>query len=151
MNAHDSIVDGILQALRYPAPVCSGRIDEELDLDNIGEDEADAISVALERSSPVSELVNGPVDWRSFVTIECFARADSRQDMPTGGRASRRLHARVYERLMADATLGGRDISYFGQPELSVDSRPFATRAGVCTAVYEIGHRTQSATLEVTP
>jgi len=149
MNAHDAIVDGFLQALRYPAPVTDGRIEEELDLDTIGEAEAEAVSVALERSAPVGEQINGqPVDWRSTVTVECFARADSRNDVPTGGRASRRLHARVYERLSADRTLGGR-AWLLSEPELAIESRPFASRAGVCTALYEVGHRTESATLEV--
>lgn len=149
MNAHDAIVDGLLQALRYPAPVTSGRIEEDRDLfATIGEDETEAVSVTLEGSSPEQSYLGSPVDWFTEATIVHFARADSRQATPTAGRASRALHTRVYERLMADPSLGGRAMG-IDEPRLTFDNLAGDTRAGLCTARYGIRHRTAAQTLEV--
>lgn len=148
MNAHDSIVDGVLQALRYPAPVTTGRIEEELDLDTIGEAEFEAIGVTLEGSNPSQSYIGSPVDWFTQITVANFARVDSRQAVPIAGRASRALHARVYERLMADPSLGGRAFG-LDEPQLTFDNLAGDTRAGICTARYTVRHRTAAQTLEV--
>lgn len=147
MNAHDAIVDAVLLALRTSPAVTAGPIDEELDPEAVAEGGTEAVSVALTDSDPVDAQMNGaPVDWRSTVTIECYAVRDKRR--MALGRASRALHARVYARLMQDPSLGGAAM-YLGPPRLTVDTDQADTRVGCCIATYAVLHRTGPNTLQV--
>jgi hypothetical protein len=146
MNAHDSIVDAVLGALRDPLPITRGLIDEDIDEAAVTEEVAEAVSVSLVTSSPNTGVILGhPVDWASEVTLTCFARTDGRT---SSGRASRTLHASAYARLMADPTLGGKAFD-IREPSLVVERDGQDTRVGACIATYIIEHRTAARSLEV--
>lgn len=148
-TVHDAIVDHALQLLRLPAPVCDGPIEEELDLDDLGESIADAVSIDLPASeADDSRFAQGSVmDWTSNLTIQCAARDDSRNAGASAGRASRNLHALVHARLMADPSFGDR-LEYFAIRSLRTEGRDLNHRLGRCTAVYELKHRSAQTTLE---
>lgn len=149
MTAHDDIIDFALSLLRLPAPVTDGLIEEELDLADVPEDFAEAISVDLLSSEPNDARVNGadPLDWDTRLVVTCGAADDSRRTGAHAGRASRILHNLVHQRLMADASWGGR-LMYIGPPTLSFEGRSAASRMGSTTAIYRLVHRTPYNTLE---
>lgn len=145
MNAHDAVVDAVLGLLRQAPAVTAGPIDEEQDLAAVGEQHAEAISVRVERSTPARQTLAGQrVRWTSDLVLECFARSDGRTP---AGRASRLLHARAYERLIAAPTLGG--VAFDVQPpSITIDADPAVRRHATLSAVYRVLHDTQAATLE---
>ena len=145
MNAHDAVIDAVLQALRAGQPLAGGRIDEEGSFDPMTSPENEAISVEFIRSMPKEVLLSGhPVDWITQVRISCLARSDGRT---AAGRASRVLHAQVYQRLMADPTLGGA-VDLIEPPRLSSETALIGSRMGVLHADYTLQHRSDGATLE---
>lgn len=148
MNAHDQVVDAILQALRRSPPVTVGLIDEDIDTAAIPVECDEAISVSLTASDPDRTVLRGhPVYWSTNVVLECFARKDGRLQ---AGRASRQLHQRAYARLMADPSLGGVLVDLL-EPSLATDPEQADTRLGVTTATYTAVHRTAARTLEQPP
>lgn len=149
MNAHDTLIDAVLTSLRRSPAVCA-IVDEDIDLDRLDEGTLEAIGVTLDSSDPGRPALRGaPVTWRSVVVLECYARADGRSDgaRPSVGRASRALHARAYERLMADPSLGGVAID-LNEPSIRGDRDQADTRLGCCIAAYPVLHRTQAHSLE---
>lgn len=148
MNAHDAIIDAILALLQQAPAVTTGTIGEEVDIASLPEGIAEAVSLSIIGSEPVTPgpLRYAPVDWLTTLQIECYARRDSRG---VAGRASRALHARVYERLMTGQPLAtavpGTDLRV---PTIRSDQQPLDTRAGVTVGVYLVQHRTQDNTLD---
>ncbi len=144
INAHDRIVDAVV-ALLAAAPALSDFIAED-DEGAIAEDACSAILVRFVESDPiVPSISGGPVDWNTRLGIECYARADASSST---GRASRRLHAAAFARLMADPTLGGAAMGMEpGQVMSEQDRRD--SRLGCCIGQYLYLHRTQANTLEV--
>lgn len=148
MNAHDSIINAILAALRQSPALAAGRIEEEGSIDALPESAAEAITVDFVASRPSEILLSGaPVDWSTRVRISCMARHDG---MTAAGRSSRALHAQVYQRLMADPTLGG--VCYhIVPPQLTSEGALIGSRLGLLHADYVIQHRSNGTTLDAQP
>lgn len=148
MNAHDSIINAILAALRQSPALAAGRIEEEGSIDALPESAAEAITVDFVRSAAREVVASGwPVDWNTQIRISCMARNDG---MTAAGRSSRALHAQVYQRLMADPTLGGV-CDHIGQPQLTAEGALIGSRLGLLHADYVIQHRSNGTTLDAQP
>ena len=145
MNAHDAIVQATLNILLAAPALADGNVWEE-ELRALPEGTFEAIVVRLENSRPgePATLCN-PVDWFTLLTLECYARRDKRA--PLVGKASRRLHAQAFERLMADRTLGGLLLN-LNEPELDFGSAQLNTDLGCCTGAYRAQHRTPFGSLQ---
>lgn len=147
MNAHDAIVDAVLTLLAQAPAVTTGPIGEDVDIASLPETTAEAVCISIVGSDPDAPtvLMGAPVDWTTTVQIECYARADARS---VAGRASRALHARVYQRLMAGNPLGaaivGADLR---QPTIRSDLQVLDTRTGITVGLYPVSHRTVGNTL----
>ncbi|MBA4341152.1 MAG: hypothetical protein C0423_03245 [Methylibium sp.] len=145
MNAHDAVIDAILAAIKQSPALAGGNVAEEVDFDLLPQDTSAGISVELVRSLPSEVVLSGAVvDWATQVRISCAARSDGRT---AAGRASRALHAQVYQRLMADPSLGGV-VDNIGQPRLTSEAALIGSRLGVLHADYTFQHRSDGATLE---
>lgn len=148
MNAHDSIINALLAALKASPALAAGRVEEEANVDIMGEGINEAISVEFVASRPSEILLSGaPVDWSTRVRISCAARHDG---MTAAGRSSRALHAQVYQRLMADPTLGGV-CDHIGPPQLTAEGALIGSRLGLLHADYLIQHRSNGTTLDAQP
>jgi len=147
VNAHDAIVDAVLALLAQAPAVTAGPIGEDVDIGSLPETTDEAVCISIVGSDPESPtvLMGAPVDWTTTVQIECYARADARS---AAGRASRALHARVYQRLMAGNPLGaaivGADLR---QPTIRSDMQVLDTRTGITVGLYPVSHRTVGNTL----
>lgn len=148
MTQQDAIVDYALQLLTLPAPVCDGPIEEELDMDELGEATTDAISVDLTGVDfDDARFAHGTVmDATNALVISCAARYDSRKN-GAGGRASRNLAALAHARLWTDPTFGGL-LEYIGLRSQRTESRALANRLGRTTLTYEIKTRSSQDSLE---
>lgn len=148
MNAHDAIIDAVLDLLQQAPAVTTGTIGEDVEVETLPESTIEAVCVSIVGSDPEAPapLLGAPVDWTTTVQIECYARRDGRG---TAGRASRALHARVYQRLMAGNPLGqvipGADLR---QPSIRTDQQVLETRTGVTVGLYPVSHRTGNNTLD---
>lgn len=145
MNAHDAILSAIVTALKATPALASGHVAEEASFDAQPETVTEAISVAMLGSRPQRMVLSGaPLDWATTVRVSCFARNDV---AGAGGRASRALHAQVYQRLMSSPSLGGlaRDIE---PPALDTDTELLGTRMGVLHADYLVLHSSTSLSLD---
>lgn len=145
MNAHDTVMAGLLAVLRQAPAVTTGLIDEDVDETTVPEGVNECVSVELVDSNPDNPAIRGnPVYWRSQFVLSCFARADGRTPR---GRASRELHARVYARLKADPSLGGVALDVL-EPQLRMDHDQQDNRLGCVIAAYVVVHRTSGRILE---
>lgn len=146
MNAFDQLVDTVLGLLRQSPPVTAGLIGEDVDLDNLPETTAEAVSVSIAGSDPQqpAALLGAPVDWVTTLQVECYARRDARGP---AGRASRVLAEKVYQRLMDGNPVGqaivGADVR---PPSLRTDHQALDTRTGITVALYPVDHRTMGHT-----
>jgi hypothetical protein len=144
MNAHDQVIDAILSALKAEPAIAAGNVYEE-ELRHKPETIDEYVIVSLAGSRPGRVAIKGaPVDWTSIVTIESHARRDQRTP---AGRASRRLAAQVYARLLSEPTLGGVVLD-IQEPSLQTDHEQLDTEIGCVIAQYPVLHRTQARTLE---
>lgn len=147
MNAHDAVLDAVLQVLRQPPAITAGLIDEDVDIGAVPEGVMEVVSVSIDSSNPNRNALRGaPIQWGTDVMLECYARADGRHQL-TAGRASRALHQRAYARLMQDPSLGGVLIDLL-PPQIRGDRDQQDTRLGCCIAIYQAVHRTQAHSLE---
>lgn len=145
MNAHDTVIDAILAALRQAPVLAGGNVAEEVDFELLPQEMAAGINVEFVRSLPNEVQLSGaPIDWVTQVRISCLARSDGRT---AAGRASRVLHAQVYQRLMAEPTLGGL-VAHIEPPRLASETALIGTRMGVLHADYTLQHRSDGTTLE---
>ena len=145
MNAHDAIVQAVLNLLRAAPALADGQIFEE-ELRALPETALEAIVVDLGPSTPLQEATTcGPTDWMTTVAVECYSRRDRRD--PLVGRASRRLHGQVYARLMADRTLGGTVFQVM-KPEIDPKQAQLNTDMGCCVGLYRVSHRTAEGSLD---
>lgn len=147
MNAQDAIVQAVLAALRTAPAVTTGLIEEDLDLAAVGDHDAQAVSVSLTGSDPQNPaaILGHPIDWISTLVIECYVRRDTATAL--AGRASRSLHALVYQRLMSDPSLAGT-ADDLRAPSITIDNAVLNTRMGCCTGTYPVLHRTAARTLQ---
>lgn len=148
MNAHDSILNAILAAIGA-APALAGGALFKNRLRKLPEGNDQAVVVHFGSSSPSRGAIRGaPVDWTTRVIVECYAREDNLD--VAGESNSLALHRDVYDRLMADPSLGGLAMDLI-DPELDTDADPADTDLACVIAQYTVLHRTDSHTLQAPP
>lgn len=142
MNGHDALIAAVVAVLSAAPTLAVVR--DESNFDPLPDSVPRAIQVTFMGSDPEMVALSGaPIDWATKVRISCYARRDA----STGGeRASRALHAQVYQRLMQEPTLGGV-VSFIEPPRLRADIDLLDTRIGVLHAEYLVRHRTDFASL----
>ncbi|MBD8531487.1 MULTISPECIES: hypothetical protein [unclassified Massilia] len=141
-TAFSGIVAAVVSRLSEAPAVCdaiyrarSNAIPDSLDR---------AISVQFDQALPNRGVMHGgPIDWSSRITVECFARSVTE----TGDLAVDPLLEAVYERLAADATLGGvvGDLAIAG---VEAENTSDGKKTGWVRITYIAEHRTSNSTLE---
>lgn len=110
----------------------------------IADDQADAINVQFDGADPSTGAMFGaPVDWRSRVTVECYARSSA----VSGDLAVDPLLSAVYSRLAANSTLGGK-ADDIGAPTIEAEYDAQGQKTGWVRMTYSVLHRTNNLTLE---
>lgn len=140
-TAFFKIVSAVIDALKASPAVCS-RIDRARTTE-VPEQDTEAVSVQWSQALPAQGAINGaPIDWRSRITVECFAR--SIRD--SGDVAVDPLLGRVYDRLADDPTLGGLigDLMIAG---IEAENSAEGKKTGWVCLTYIADHRTSNSTL----
>jgi hypothetical protein len=110
----------------------------------IAEDCTDAVNVQFDGAEPNAGVMhNAPVDWRSRISVECYARSSS----SSGDVAVDALLAAVYARLAQDTTLGGV-VDDIGMPTLEAEYETQGQKTGWVRLTYSVLHRTSNLTLD---
>ena len=110
----------------------------------LAEEHADAINVQFDSSVPQAGAIHGaPVDWVSTFTVECFARSVAM----SGDLAVDPIVLAVYNRIMADTTLGGL-VTDINPPSIEAEYATAGEKTGWMNMTFQILHRTSSLTLE---
>lgn len=146
MNAHEAAISAVVAQLATApsiteAPVLRGRRRP------ISESVAEQVCVYFAGSTPARGTIAGaPIDWATGVRFDCYARAG---ESVSGDQAALDLHARAWNRLMANPTLGG----------FATDLEPMAvvpsledeadSPLGMVSGAVLVKHRTSANTLEV--
>jgi hypothetical protein len=141
ITKHDAVVAAIVNALLASPALAGGVVDDETNFDELPTTVNEAIRVTLLDSLPSKTY--GQVSWTSTVRIACGARNDK---AGAEGRASSRLAAAVYARLMADQTLGGL-AEGIDQPRMRPDLSLLGTRVGVLNLDFPVRHITANRVL----
>lgn len=109
----------------------------------VPEQEDEAISVQWEQALPQPGTIAGaPIDWETRLTVDCYAR--SAAVGATGDVLVDPLLERVYERLAADATLGGMvdDLVIAG---IEAENTTEGKKTGWVRLTYIAQHRTDNS------
>jgi hypothetical protein len=110
----------------------------------LAEEHITAINVQFDTASPYPGVMHGaPVDWRSKITVECYARSST----TSGDLAVDPLMAAVFSRLAADTTLGGL-VADIGYPEIEAENDSQGQKTGWIRMTYAVEHRTNNLTLD---
>jgi len=143
-TSFSKVVTAVIAALSASPPVCKAIYRARQAA--IPTQDEQAIVVQWEQAMPAGGTLQGaPIDWTTRLTVECYARSNDPND--NGDQAVDPLLASVYERLAADATLGGivSDLTVAGvQVETAVDGN----KTGWVRIVYTAEHRTYNNTLD---
>jgi hypothetical protein len=137
ITKHDAIVAAIVNTLLASPALAGGLVDDETNFDELPPSVTEAIRVELLDSLP-QRTSYGEVDWTSTVRVACACRNDK---AGAEGKASSRLGAAAYARLMADRTLGGLAVG-IDEPRLSTDLTLLSTRIGVLNLDFPVRHST---------
>ena len=144
MNAHDRVMGAFLGAFKA-APELAGGMIFPHKLRKLPEDAPEAIVVRFGASSPNRATVySAPVDWETRIVVECHVRADDFDEQD--GSASGALHGKVFERLMADPSLGGIAFDVL-EPDLDYQNLEGDSELGCMVAQYIVRHRTSARSL----
>jgi len=143
--AHSRVVSRIVEILRAEPALADGGVHRFL-ARAVAREVKYTIVVRKDGSTPQDRatIEGHPVDWITNIAIECYARADGEE---SPDEASDRLFAQVYERLMADPTLGGL-VDNVEDPTLAWDTDDGERRAGCTIAIFPVRHRTTARTLQ---
>ena len=110
----------------------------------LAEEHVTAINVQFDGAIPYAGVMHGaPVDWRSKVTIECYARSTT----TSGDLAVDPLLANVYTRMAQDTTLGDM-VADIGYPIIEAENDAAGQKTGWIRMTYSVEHRTNNGTLD---
>lgn len=148
MIARDLIAGAVLAALKAGTPVAQHVLHGEL-LDNLPEGAESAVAVDLgDTSVNLPDTVNTPfLDCTTPLRIDCFRRNDTAAAVD-GRRPSSVLQAAAHARMESVRDADGLGILTFDLVRFTADRSLQDARRGVLTAVYQIEHRINAATLE---
>lgn len=135
---HDAIVAAIVAKLLESPALAAGNVDDQTNSDEMPEGISSAIRVSM-LDSQGTRTSYGSIDWTTTIRVACHVRADKAD---SDGRASSRLGASVFSRLMSDPKLGGLTVG-IDAPRISNDDAPrLSTRAGVQYLDFPVRHET---------
>lgn len=141
-TAFSKIISAVLAALEAEPPVCETFYRARPNI--VPEQFERAVNVQWDQAlaSP-GTIFGAPIDWKTRVTVECYARAlrDS------GDLAVDPLLEAVYARLAQDPTLGGlvRDLNIVG---IEAENTAEGKKTGWVRLTYVAEHTTSNDTLE---
>ena len=140
-TAFIDVVSRVAEILRM-APAVAGTVERNR-LRTLPEECRTAAVVRLSRSQPsLAEILGGSIDWRTAFAVECYARADSEQEMDA---AVDPILRAVYARLAADETLGGAVMALEAgaiEWEFSTTSESVAVAVLNFSAMHQTAHHT---------
>lgn len=142
-TAFSAIVAAVISKLAEAPPVCDVKAIYRARSNAIPDQDVQAISVQFERSQPeVAAIALAPTDWRSVITVECFARSIT----GSGDLAVDPLMEAVFARLAEDPTLGGLvgDLAIAG---VEAENTAEGKKTGWARLTYVADHRTNNSTL----
>ena len=137
----DAVAAAIVAKLKEAPALAGGVVTDETNFDELPENVNEGIRVTLLDSLPIAQY--GTTTWRSTIRVACMAR-DDRAGIQ--GRATSRLGADVYLRLMADTKLGGLADS-IEQPRIAPDANYYGTRLGVLNLDFPVRHLTANRSI----
>ena len=142
MTAHMAVRDAFAAALLADPPV-SPRVEEQREL-SLPQGVASQVSVFRDASDPSEGFIRGaPVDWSTQLRVECKARTTAGA---TAERAADALCVAVYQRVMADPSLGGVALDLNPGP-MRWEQDDLDTAVAVATQIFYARHRTQGRVL----
>lgn len=110
----------------------------------LAEEHITALNVQFDGAEPYAGAMHGaPVDWRSKITVECYARSS----ITSGDLAVDPLLAAAYARLAADTTLKGL-VADIGYPQIEAENDSQGQKTGWIRMTYAVEHRTNNLTLD---
>lgn len=110
----------------------------------LAEEHVTALNVQFDGAEPYAGVMHGaPVDWRSKITVECYARSST----TSGDLAVDPLLAAAYARLAFDTTLGGM-VADIGYPQIEAENDSAGQKTGWIRMTYAVEHRTNNLTLD---
>lgn len=139
----DAVIGAFKTVLQQAPAVCT--VIEEDSVDEVPEDVAQAVDVALDIANPqqLGGIQGNPVEWDVRVRVSLYARktgASARADLGV-------LLAAVYARLAANQSLGLGDGVFIGEPTVDWSSARQAQRLNGCDLYYTVRCRTSGLTL----
>jgi hypothetical protein len=144
MNAHDAVLKAFRDACLAEPALAGGNVFVER-MRKISEDATEAIVVRFGASDPSRAVLYAhPVDWESRIVVECHARNDEFDEIE--GTATGALHLAVYQRVMADPTLGGVAFDVL-EPVLDRQRADVDSELACLVGQYVVRHRTQARSL----
>lgn len=142
MSAFIDITAAFIAALGA-APAVSANIFRARER-SLAEEHNTALNVQFDGADPSTGVMLGaPVDWRSRVTVECYARSSS----VSGDLAVDPLLSSTYARLAEDPTLGGL-VADIGTPTIEAEYDAQGQKTGWIRMTYAVSHRTSNNTLD---
>lgn len=138
----DAIIAAIVAKLKESPALAGGVVTDETTFDELPDGVAEGVRVTLLESLPINREY-GNVHWASTVRITFMAR-DDRAGIE--GRATSRLAAAAYTRLMTDQTLGGL-AERMDEPRIQPDTNYYGTRLGVLNMDLPVRFNTTARTL----
>lgn len=135
---HDAIVAAIVAKLLESPALAGGNVDDQTNADELPEGASSAVRVSM-LDSQGTRSAYGSLEWSTTIRVAAYVRTDKAD---TDGRASSRLGASVFSRLMSDPTLGGL-ANGIDAPRISNDDATrLGTRAGVQYIDFPVRHET---------
>lgn len=144
MNAHEAILQAAQTVLKQPPELADGGVTRARRRP-LDEGKRQAINLYFGGSLPDRGTIRGaPIDWSTLVRMECLSRALPEQ---TADQAALELHAKAWERLMANQSLGGLAMDMVPGP-IDTDEDERDTAIGCAIGTVQVTHRTAANTLE---
>lgn len=140
-TAFSKVVSAVIAKLAASPAVCKSIHRARAHV--VPEQEDESISVQWEQALPQhGAIAFAPIDWSTRITVDCYAR--SAAVGTTGDAVVDPLLERVYERLAADATLGGMldDLVIAG---IEAENTSEGKKTGWVRLTYVAQHRTENA------
>lgn len=143
MNAHQAVVRAVVDRLKAD-PALADEVNRARRRP-IEEGVQTAVNVYFAGSLPQRGAIRGaPIDWQTIVRFECLARGSFDQ---TPDEVALELHAKAWERLMGDQSLGGLAMDMV-PGQVDTDDDELDSPIGCAVGTVQIVHRTASNTLE---
>jgi hypothetical protein len=145
VNAHEAVLSAAKSVLEQLPALADGGVTRARRLP-LATGKQSVINVYFGGSLPARGAIRGaPIDWGTLVRVECIARAAAGQ---TADQAALELHAKAWERLMANQGLSGLASDMVPGPIEPSDEEVLDTAIGCVIGSVQVAHRTAENSLE---